>query len=513
MRSELPAYRIPWSSFASRTDVTEIPSTGFNSLPFYIVEDIFKWTIQDVPPKLWATMGTLPVDEYYDDTHSLSPAMDPIKLSHVCGYWRFVVGHVPAVWSTIRIRSKTHPNQVPMLRLWLYRSRKNPLCISIETGSAQREWTPVQLKLLWLLTGEACRWKEFHARLSLPLPPVLLNLPVRTFKTLESAQIVRHAKSSIDPFPPYSEATSTSSTFWRAVHASPRITKVAYEAEYTELLLARRFRSMPWYYLTALRITTTTSALMHILSQARRLVELEFFEDPMPEVKIINPYAQLALAKPVLMYDWSAPSNITMPHLKTFSFYSNSRIPEQKKIFEFLTLPALKSFGLDIRLTNVFPARLHDLFHRSESHLETLKLTYTFVERLKCLYVNCRTTKGFLDFLQVKDGEELRFPMLESLTVCGGSVPQFGLTTFAYSRMWNAGNSMGCVPLKELRVLDSVRNRTQEEDDGTLRVLAARHGMDIVINAAELRDVLSWRPNLKDPGGGALLNIATQKIE
>ncbi|KAJ6493853.1 hypothetical protein DFH09DRAFT_357603 [Mycena vulgaris] len=86
-----------------------------SKLPVELLGEIFSWTLGD-----WGAMT--------DEPSAL--VLEPLILSHVCGYWRSVLLSIPMLWATIWI-DRPKVAHIDMVKLWIERSRNCLLSINL----------------------------------------------------------------------------------------------------------------------------------------------------------------------------------------------------------------------------------------------------------------------------------------------------------------------------------------------------------------------------------------------
>ncbi|KAF9074261.1 hypothetical protein BDP27DRAFT_1416559 [Rhodocollybia butyracea] len=161
-----------------------------NYLPVELLREIFMLCL---PYERW----TLPMSAF-----TLRPLYPPrqLILSQVCSYWRRVALCFPDLWSTITIISPALYH-IPMVKLWLERSRQLPLTLYINGHnyfngqSESRDWEKACTSItviedvINLLRPHVRRWKSITFILSPPLSPHhpwVVTLPPGCLSLLES---------------------------------------------------------------------------------------------------------------------------------------------------------------------------------------------------------------------------------------------------------------------------------------------------------------------------------------
>ncbi|KAG6834980.1 hypothetical protein H0H93_005946 [Arthromyces matolae] len=288
--------------------------------------------------------------------------LDPVLLSHVCKQWRDITTSNPLLWSSFFVLCNLKTQTLELIKLWLERSADMPLDITFKEClvdlKADEEWSkppqnPMTPQVMELLTAQAHRWKTIDFEFSLQISSVLQEMPVDSFKILESANFRSRRATNVrfDGVGPLEKV-------WPAFHSSPMFHSAHYEMEYVRANLLE----IPWSRLTSVDVVVPILDLFTVLSECQNLVKL-VYTDP------------LARYPSHVLQDRDQPrpdmKPVVLPSLRHLSMTVCSPPDE---IFQNFTLPNLTS--VHIRQNNIWlkrpdPYAFTNLLTRSECNLRS----------------------------------------------------------------------------------------------------------------------------------------------
>lgn len=105
-----------------------VPSTAcpVANLPAELLVEIFLDVVSPSPPE-----KSSPPTLYAPHTPSYHSCASPLSLSHVCSTWRAVSLSLPGLWTSLQVVCPNDPKILPLLSLWVQRSRSHKLNLSL----------------------------------------------------------------------------------------------------------------------------------------------------------------------------------------------------------------------------------------------------------------------------------------------------------------------------------------------------------------------------------------------
>ncbi|KAF8069201.1 hypothetical protein FPV67DRAFT_1110108 [Lyophyllum atratum] len=423
-----------WHQQSLETDLTDHvasiqshaiqPPPSINRLPIELLADIFSLTLRNYAGD-WGMHGPPLSRNFPGLSFSPGSSSDPMMLAQVCRHWRDVALSTPMLWSSMAIACTDRRRHIPLLEIWLQRSRTCPLTISLlepfwETKD-KNQWWPQQCALatdiLSLLITQSHRWKSINFRFSLRIPFVLENLHPESFQILESAMV-----SSCQVATSFSDGLPSLDKVWGAVHSSPSFHEGQWDYEYLE----HRRENIPWVQLTCIDVTMSVDSLFEVLPFCHNLVDLRF-TDP----RLICNSSNLPSLIPA--YRTYPQTTIVLPSLRNLAMAMKQ---PSDPIFRRLTLPSLSSFNIQQSRTwqgRPDAASFNDLLARSQCYLKRCSyedsspdgedfllqmLASPYMASLVTLSVDCPVTDKFAKFLTYTPGlNPLTLPRLEELFI------------------------------------------------------------------------------------------------
>ncbi|KAG5716089.1 hypothetical protein E4T56_gene10909 [Termitomyces sp. T112] len=433
----LEPYLSSWFPFFSSNDLntashdTEIMSgiihctTPINRLPSELLSAIFS-----LEPDIHPASDDMKVFKRSLPRRTLvrGKKLDPLLLGQVCKEWRDVTLTTPLLWSSFFVLCNLKTQTIELLKIWLERSAGLPLNITFMESlcdlKSDNEWynppqNPVTPHIMELLTAHAYRWKSIDFEFSLQISSILQNLPLGSFKILESVKLRSRRATNVrfDGLPPLVKV-------WDLFHASPSFHAAQYEMEYVH----DKLRDIPWSRLTFVDVKIAMDQLFEILPDCQNLVELRY-TDPK------SCYAARALPE---REEPPAPlTPVVLPSLRHLSMTVSSPPDEA---FRNLTLPMLAS--VHIRQNNIWLARpdpieFTNLLMRSQCTLKQFSyyalgspvaeeilsemLGSPFMSSVVDLVVEVRVTDRFAEWMMTDSGKAA-LPQLETFTLVRSSM-------------------------------------------------------------------------------------------
>ncbi|KAJ7785462.1 hypothetical protein B0H14DRAFT_309760 [Mycena olivaceomarginata] len=322
------------------------PNAPVQKLPVELLGEIFSWTLGD-----WGVMT--------DDPSTL--LLEPLTISHVCGQWRSISLSMPMLWATIWI-DRPRTSHVPMVKLWLERSRTCPLsinlrqtdpksCLSFPT-STEHELTD---EIFALLIPHLSRWQTVDLIFKTDTQQSLLSIPGPEAVALE------HVALHVDSWD-----TAGAESLQSTLYARPSVRSV-------HLLSAPACNQhhVPWaqlIHLDAIALECTPDTCLALLASCPALSSAKFTLSAQPD------WAPAPFSHP--------EPHLTLPSLLDLSLKA-SRI-DLAPLFSRLTLPALRTLALDYAYVphtaldcDSDPQALHALLTRSACALDVFSLAET----------------------------------------------------------------------------------------------------------------------------------------
>ncbi|KAG6918605.1 hypothetical protein DXG01_013016 [Tephrocybe rancida] len=396
---------------------------AINRLPSEILVEIFSSELQFRPPSGDEPFDTRPRRR----SLVMGKKLDPFLLSQVCKHWRSVTFSSPLLWRSMSVLCNLRPQTVDLLAFWLQRSADLPLNIkfveSLCDMKSDDEWlnppqNPITPQMMSLLTAHAHRWKTIDFEFSLQISPVLVDMPEKSFKMLESAKL-RSRRATNLRF----DGLSPLVKVWDAFHASPFFRAADYEMEYVD----HKLHEIPWDRLTAVHVISTLQDLFQVLPLCTKLLELHFTDS-------LTHYPARAL--PVKEGPSGPLPSVKLPTLRHLSM-TTTLSPDEA--FQRLELPLLTS--VYFRQNNIWiakpdPFAFTNLLTRSQCALKQFSfqgLGSPIGEEILCDMLVSPTMSSITDlkveaqvterFAKLMTAGQAALPALEALTLVRCSMP------------------------------------------------------------------------------------------
>ncbi|KAJ7019200.1 hypothetical protein C8F04DRAFT_1052036 [Mycena alexandri] len=308
-------------------------------LPVEVLGEIFSWTLGD-----WGTMT--------DEGSSLN--LEPLTISHVCGHWRAVSLSMPMLWATIWI-DRPRAAHIPMVKLWIERSRNCPLSINLRQTdpkscltfptSTEHDFTD---EIFGLLIPQLHRWQTIDFVFKTDTQQSLLSIPQ------DEAVALEHVALHIDSWD-----TTGAESLQSALYSRPSVRSV-------RLSPASSRRDVAWTQLTHLDADPecTLETCLGILAACPTLSSAKFTCSAQPD------WTHTPFTHP--------NQCLTLPSLVDLTIKA-SRV-DLSPFFTRLTLPALRSLALEychVPRAMMDHQALHALLERSSCGLEVFSLHET----------------------------------------------------------------------------------------------------------------------------------------
>ncbi|KAF8153352.1 hypothetical protein B0H34DRAFT_101760 [Crassisporium funariophilum] len=175
------------------------------------------WFKTTIPPDvLREIMAKTMLISYVDTTHEMDPQspifeekskldMTPLRLSHVCVYWRTLANSCSFLWTSISVMD-TAVTSPELLELWLDRGKNRPISIYLRQVNPTHSTRHNLRRALTILGTHVHRWKALSIHLDLrrhrhrSVPPFLDILRV----LLQRSQMtLLHSLDVTVNIPPY----------------------------------------------------------------------------------------------------------------------------------------------------------------------------------------------------------------------------------------------------------------------------------------------------------------------
>ncbi|KAL0953815.1 hypothetical protein HGRIS_004995 [Hohenbuehelia grisea] len=273
----------------------------------------------------------------------------PISLTMVCRSWRMIATNRSELWSTIRVSHKLSVASVPIIKIWLNRSKDRPLTFRLPP-----EDHPDSHKFLNCFFPHAPRWADAHLQISQETFALLLRRLVRArthLKQLVSLdlQITNESKHDF---------SAKLSAF---LSLAPRLR-----------YLCVADAGLPSSLLSIPSSSVLTDLFLDMALGPRQALHILKFATALRECTFAN------LVRFELEHS-SVP--IYHPHLTSLSICTSQHL---SFFFEMLTLPSLQSISIEYGGENwegevsfpfEFPSfHYTQMLQRSHCHLESFKL-------------------------------------------------------------------------------------------------------------------------------------------
>ncbi|PPQ76706.1 hypothetical protein CVT26_004384 [Gymnopilus dilepis] len=234
------------------------------------------WLKRTVPPDVWRHLFGI----FHRECTGSIAALDIIRISHVCSWWRNIINDAPELWTKVDIEARLYRNffwtgpNAECLALVLSNSRGLPLIMSLGTADRYHERSdlePIKVFMRAINRAKTLRISTYFAHSllvrnprvlkevkdALQPPLVLEKLVVKGGKSLNGAM---HLLSNAWMDVPLLKSVS--------IQDGPCFEGSIYDAK------SVRF---PFHQLMILRLELHIEGLFHVLSSTPRLVTAAFF--------------------------------------------------------------------------------------------------------------------------------------------------------------------------------------------------------------------------------------------
>jgi hypothetical protein len=173
----------PHQSFPSPSTATTSTSINIHSLPTELLDMVFYHYTH--------TLATLPYSDASLESIRMSrcdpfrqcvgvdldATTNPVTLTHVCARWRSLARLTSKLWSRISVR-RPQAHNIPMLAVWLQRSGRKPLDLTIiqDSNDVNTRNTSAIRDIFYLILNQCHRWRSLTLQLYADTGPLFLSI-------------------------------------------------------------------------------------------------------------------------------------------------------------------------------------------------------------------------------------------------------------------------------------------------------------------------------------------------